>query len=472
MALISPTNLLTLHYASEHQIRSLQISKSGRYRYLNSHSSVKSLTIPSPELFSPLPKTKEGPGGITTLPTIAECAIHLEMLEVFQALRDEVLQSRGLDDTFNIHPAPKTVYRKRWVNRKYVLETASIKDVTFDERRKAKWKYYLQIATERFGQWIRVVNGYLERATSEAGVVTPEWLLLPPLDVLVIWHAFLLNCDDFEEYCNKNKLAHVQNIEFPWAQIHAAIDSDIWKYTLSDDHSSWLLNTNAIHPDLFSTLSAAPKEGGLIRSLLSTFDDYGLVMGPKTSLSPLFEIIRLTRQNRSTNKYIVENVERQCVFVDKMHAHRWLRSPAAQGTLRRAVDRYDKFLHLFRMYPNQFLVPTLDVDLAWHTHQCSAARYREFVTERVGRFINHEDKIGRGTLNDGFTNAEQWYRLRFGEQYQVCLCWSCEAVLSAVEELDEEELDEVHPDPGGVVKEVDSKVHYYRAVEISRKLGG
>lgn len=171
------------------------------------------------------------------------------------------------------------------------------------------------------------------------------------------------------------------------------------------------------------------------------------------------------------NTPLVENVERQCVFVDKMHAHRWIRSPAVNGTLRRAIDRYDDFLHLFRLYPNKFLVPTLDIDLVWHTHQCSAAKYRTFVTERVGRFINHEDKIGRGTLDDGFTNAEQWYRLQYGKQYQVCLCWSCEAILSAVEELDEDVLDDPDPQIGDLVTDVERKVHYYREMEIARRLG-
>jgi hypothetical protein len=188
---------------------------------------------------------------------------------------------------------------------------------------------------------------------------------------------------------------------------------------------------------------------------------------------PLVQIILKARATRGSNEALVNNVERQVVFVDKMHGHRWIRSPAVHGTLRRAVDRYDKFLHLFRLYPNTFLVPTLDVDLVWHTHQCSAENYRAFVTERVGKFINHDDKIGRGTLDNGFTSAEEWYRLTYGEQYQVCLCWSCEAILSAVEKLDDDVLaaEDATASLHDLSVRIEREVNYYREVETARRLG-
>jgi hypothetical protein len=188
---------------------------------------------------------------------------------------------------------------------------------------------------------------------------------------------------------------------------------------------------------------------------------------------PLVQTILNARSTQGANEALVNNVSRQVVFVDKMHGHRWIRSPAVHGTLRRAVDRYDKFLHLFRLYPGTFLVPTLDVDLVWHTHQCSAEDYRQFVTERVGRFINHDDKIGRGTLDFGFTSAEEWYRVTFGEQYQVCLCWSCEAILEAVDKMGDDVLAE--EDSEALIRDlsvrVEREVNYYREVETARRLG-
>ncbi|KAL4877976.1 hypothetical protein BJY04DRAFT_196799 [Aspergillus karnatakaensis] len=460
MALVSPTHLLTLHNASETQIRSLQFNPSRKYDYVSKFSRATATGIPDPSIFRSLPK--ENTGG-RALPTVSECAIHLEMLEAFHTLRNDIIHSRKLDDTFDIHPTPTTVYRKKRENRKYVIETASIKDRTFAERRKTKWTQYLRLATIRFHDWITLVDGHL--ANAKNGGSTPKWLLLPPLDVLVIWHAFLLNCDDFKSYCEGRNLAHIQSIAFPWAQIHAAIDSTTYQYTLPIEHREWLTNSK-IDPDLFEACRAASRRDGMTKNFLSVFDRCHLPGTWEEFGGPT-----LAQAGSISNKALVENVERQCVFVDKMHGHRWIRSPAVEGTLRRAIDRYDKFLHLFRLHPNVFLVPTLDVDLVWHTHQCSAASYRGFVTERVGRFINHEDKIGRDTLDDGFTSAEQWYRLRFGEQYQVCLCWSCEAILSAVEELDDEMLSQIEPPVADLSKAVEEKVHYYREAETARRLG-
>ncbi|RDW76826.1 uncharacterized protein DSM5745_06818 [Aspergillus mulundensis] len=466
MALVSPTNLLSLHHASGDQTTALNNCPSRRYRYANETNGEQPLKIPDPMLFLS-PSTDHRP---KVLPTISHCAIHLEMLEVFHTLRHEVIQSTNLDAAFDIGPRATTKSRRKWDSRtrKYIAEAVLIQDPNIGDKRKMKWTYFLHIAATRFHEWIRRVANHLKDA--QLGAPLPRYLFLPPLDVLVIWHAFLLNCDDFKAYCEKNKLFGIQDIVFPWADIHAAIDPDTWKYTLPSEHSDWLLNTHGLDSNLVETLAHSGKKDTLIQNVLHAFYE-PQKRSKQHSTSRLSQTLRKARQTQELNKPLVENVERQCVFVDKMHAHRWIRSPAVAGTLRRAVDRYGKFLHLFRLHPDQFLVPTLDVDLVWHTHQCSAGRYRTFVTERVGRFINHEDKIGRGTLDDGFTNAEQWYRLRYGEQYQVCLCWSCEAILEEVEELDDDEFGELDPQLGDLASRVERRVHYYREVEVARTLG-
>ncbi|KAL4933249.1 uncharacterized protein BDV17DRAFT_286926 [Aspergillus undulatus] len=150
---------------------------------------------------------------------------------------------------------------------------------------------------------------------------------------------------------------------------HAAIDHKTWEYTLEGDHKEWLFIFD-IDPNIVEAVAEAGKT---------------TVHVPNGDLGPLFGTLRHARGSQTTTGQLVENVERQGVFVDKVHAHRWIRSPAVDGTLRRAVDRYDKFLHLFRLYPGQFLVLTLDVDLVWHTHRCSAAKYRAEI-DRTIRF--------------------------------------------------------------------------------------
>ena len=64
---------------------------------------------------------------------------------------------------------------------------------------------------------------------------------------------------------------------------------------------------------------------------------------------------------------LVGAVVRQGRFIDKMHTIDWLHSPALRSTVNRILVRYDRFLGLMRKYPGKIIVPTLDIDLAWHS---------------------------------------------------------------------------------------------------------
>jgi hypothetical protein len=169
---------------------------------------------------------------------------------------------------------------------------------------------------------------------------------------------------------------------------------------------------------------------------------------------------------------LINNVERQRAFVKKMNAHLWIRSPALQGTLQRAVDRYENYLELFRLYPGKMLVPTLDIDLVWHTSQLSSAAYETSMKARCGRFINHDDKIRRYQLDAGSDETQTLYRTRFGLEYSVCLCWECQTITSAVEDSDKDGyLVELRGSSFSedLTRQVMADIEYYRAVESARR---
>lgn len=163
-------------------------------------------------------------------------------------------------------------------------------------------------------------------------------------------------------------------------------------------------------------------------------------------------------------KELVNAVTRQSAFVEKMDRQLWIRSPAVEGTLQRAIQRYDRFLKLFKMYPRKMLVPTLDIDIAWHTHQCSPAQYMEATKTLAGRFIDHDDKLGSDKLDPGLENTINLYRIRFADEYEYCLCWDCEAVKSAVSGKNLGEGEE-----NTIAEQVQLDVAYFRAVEIARR---
>lgn len=82
--------------------------------------------------------------------------------------------------------------------------------------------------------------------------------------------------------------------------------------------------------------------------------------------------------------------------------------------------------------PKQMAVPTLDVDLAWHTHQLSPMQYYNCSVGLASsplRFMDHNDKVDEVDLTIGFEWTCKAYReVTDGEIYSECVCWFCEAV--------------------------------------------
>lgn len=130
---------------------------------------------------------------------------------------------------------------------------------------------------------------------------------------------------------------------------------------------------------------------------------------------------------------LVGAVIRQGTFVDKMDKIDWLHSPTVFNTMDRLIKKYEVFFQIMIENPDKMAVPTLDVDLAWHTHQLSPSRYYKYSTSKVKlgstrMFIDHDDKVDEGKLSDGFAWTSKMYRrITDGGIYSECTCWYCEA---------------------------------------------
>jgi Glycine-rich domain-containing protein-like len=197
----------------------------------------------------------------------------------------------------------------------------------------------------------------------------------------------------------------------------------------------------------------------------------------------------LTPQNTNPHPFSIDlagAVLRQGSFVNKMNNILWIRSPNLSGTCSRARTKYQKFFWLIAQHPAQVFVPTLDVDLVWHTHQLNPVSYYTYSLEVCGgRFIDHDDKIpqgGEGGLDEGFEETQRlWKAQGWEENYGACLCWFCERGLDL-----NVNMEASHGESGeqgglfgffksrksrGPVDEVKSEVSEYRAVEMARREG-
>ena len=130
---------------------------------------------------------------------------------------------------------------------------------------------------------------------------------------------------------------------------------------------------------------------------------------------------------------LVGAVIRQGTFVQKMDQIDWIHSPTVMTTMDRLINKYKVFFNIMASNPRRLAVPTLDVDLAWHTHQLSPSRYFEYSTHQTKQytapiFIDHDDKVDENKLSDGFEWTSKMYKkLTNGQIYSECACWYCEA---------------------------------------------
>ena len=134
-------------------------------------------TIPASSLFRSLEDAK--PGGITGgLPSVAQCAVHLELLQALHTLRVNVLRSTALDATFGIKPNLRTVTRG-WGRNKRVVK---LKDDTLATRRKEKWPLFVELAVVRFQTWVKLADSLMATAAKmDNNGATSQTMALPPL---------------------------------------------------------------------------------------------------------------------------------------------------------------------------------------------------------------------------------------------------------------------------------------------------
>ncbi|KAF2865282.1 hypothetical protein BDV95DRAFT_507594 [Massariosphaeria phaeospora] len=123
---------------------------------------------------------------------------------------------------------------------------------------------------------------------------------------------------------------------------------------------------------------------------------------------------------------LVGAVIRQGGFVQKMRKIDWLHSPSAVQTMQRLIVKYHRFVRLISENPKKVAVPTLDVDLAWHTHQLTPKVYYSYTTSELKKFLNHDDKIPESSLHTSFQWTSAAYEKKYGQPYSECACWYCE----------------------------------------------
>ncbi|KAJ8127435.1 hypothetical protein O1611_g6200 [Lasiodiplodia mahajangana] len=512
--------------------------------------------------------------------TIDTCLAHLKLLFAFQTLKETIGYTDGLWQIYDSRVFPDKKSAQVLQNAEQ-LNDETKKNLSL--LREKRWALYVARAADRYEAWWNsfstdplTENEMADESPKYNRFADPPPKLeghawdstkLPPLDVLMVWHAHMLNPRAYFEDCMRRGLKELWHLGMPWQLVNDAIDTQFdynvsfecmarWEETTNrkwdnvDDPFTKVLppcpecNTPNVVPwstcgkpeDSHDGLSSIDGQGygdadfwtncatcgkrlkrdylevsqfaADVKRLLSHEHPMpGTLLETRTGLAtrlPVYEASRdryqrtfpnrLIRYHLRTQLYdpqpasmdeiraIIERamydsdaikkaervtdkeksksyrlgqeariqvrkmmsrywgnsspfalelggaVVRQSIFTEKMYKMDWLHSPAARETMARLITKYGRFLDIMGKARNQIAVPTLDIDLAWHTHQLSPASYYKLTLSKTKRFIDHDDKIDENKLSIAFEWTSRVYQEFYGEVYSECTCWYCESV--------------------------------------------
>jgi hypothetical protein len=119
-------------------------------------------------------------------------------------------------------------------------------------------------------------------------------------------------------------------------------------------------------------------------------------------------IIAAVRNNISClSMDLIQGMYRQLLFINKIcgnyicsNYEYWIDPKIIEAS----IERYHKFLNLIAIHNRRsykVLVPTMDIDLIWHTHQTNHNGYYQYTNSLLGKVLNHNDNIGTDNLKKG-----------------------------------------------------------------------
>jgi hypothetical protein len=117
---------------------------------------------------------------------------------------------------------------------------------------------------------------------------------------------------------------------------------------------------------------------------------------------------------------LVQGLFIQLEFVNKICSNfeHWSTNRSVEA----AIERYWKFFNLLATHPGKMLVPTVDIDLAWHAHQVAPnALYRNYCQKIAGKVVDHDDTLGKSPLATGYARTFVLWNKVYKEYYsQKC----------------------------------------------------
>ena len=118
-----------------------------------------------------------------------------------------------------------------------------------------------------------------------------------------------------------------------------------------------------------------------------------------------------------TGKDLIEGMYLQHKFISKVFSN--IDHYSNENTIKESISRYEKFIKLISENKEQSFVPTIDIDIVWHSHQLDTERYKNYCININGYLINHDDTIESDTLDESYRITYDMWKIKYGEKYST-----------------------------------------------------
>ncbi|CAF3641528.1 unnamed protein product [Rotaria socialis] len=85
--------------------------------------------------------------------------------------------------------------------------------------------------------------------------------------------------------------------------------------------------------------------------------------------------------------------------------------------LEEALNRYKKFIFLKRLHPQLFVVPMYDIDVIWHTHQLFPEAYRRDMMANLQHVLHHDDTTQDRSAKSKLSTSDSETRRKWFDLY-------------------------------------------------------
>ncbi|RYO84964.1 hypothetical protein DL764_009251 [Monosporascus ibericus] len=416
-------------------------------------------------------------GGNLVYPDVSHAAVHLALIECFANLRrssaweelpdvdahppsyedvhsdthssahdeepgDGKLDGAGPAENRESGPSSPSTTRTTW---------------TDNDESQRRWDLLVRLAVTRFGAWWANIDKMLNHAMaytpssyyqmpssysapyparlhgSNPGMLQLAPDYLPPLDVLLVWYALILDPDystrsPYNVACRQHAsssslvVSRLQHLCFPWSAIRDVIDLRTMRYELPRAAASLFRTLSGQSADVLEYLAAPPA--------YTRRADGGLLFGSSLGSSSSDDDSATAIPAAAGPDLLFAAVKRQEPFFERALAADWVRAPALEGSLRRAGWAYLKHVVLYDEPLRQDShdadaaadsAPALPfgVELMWRTHRLYPLQYRLF----------HEGDAVSDLRNGVLPLQDRRSKIPpYQEASDVCVCWTCERI--------------------------------------------